>query len=82
MRRIYCIMGDHECDSDETVEFLENTEKPIKYTHGLGFRNPTIHKVPVTQKRAVEIFKENGLCDVTEHEDYVHVNTFSDNDMW
>lgn len=75
-------MGEHECDRDETINYLKKTNKPIKYTHGLGYRSPTIHKVPVTREKAIEIFKGYGLCDVTEHDDYVHVNTFSDNDMW
>ena len=81
-RTIYCIMGDHECTKEKTVEFLKETIKPIKYTHGLGYRGPTINKVPVNRKKAIEIFNTNSLCDVTEYEDYVHVNTFSGNDMW
>ena len=82
MRRVYCIMGDHECDSEGTIKFLEETPKPIKHTQGLRFRRTTIHKVPVNREKAIKLFKENGLCDVTEHDDYVHVNTFSGNDMW
>ena len=73
-------MGDNEYTYDEAKDFLRTTNKTIKYTYGLGYRNPTIHKVPISNKEAVEKF--NGMCDITEYEEYVHLNEFSSNDMW
>lgn len=64
-------------------DFIENTTKQIKYTYGLGYRNPTTHNVPVTKDRAFEILKDHwGMLDIVEYDDYVHMNAYSSNDMW
>lgn len=76
----YNLMGKNNYTMDEAREFLRDTSKPIKYTYGLGYRNPTTHKVPISNQEAVEKF--NGMCDITEYEDYVHLNEFSSNDLW
>lgn len=66
----------------ELIEFVKNTEKPIKYTYGLSYRHPTTYKVPVTKERAVEIINTQSLLDADEYEDYLHLNAYSGNDMW
>lgn len=66
----------------ELIEFVQETEKPIKYTYGLLYRHPTTCRVPVTVERAIEIIKTQGLLDADEYEDYIHLNAYSDNDMW
>lgn len=67
---------------EEIEGFLRSTTKPILYTYGLGYRHPTTYKVPVDLDRALEIVKTQSLLDVDEYEDYVHLNAYSDNDMW
>ena len=67
---------------EELINFIKTTNKPIKYTYGLGYRNPTTNHVPITVERAIEIVKTQSLLDATEYEDYLHLNAYSDNDMW
>ena len=66
----------------KAIEFIATTDKPLKYTYGLGYRNPTTNHKPITKERAIEIIDTEGLLDIYEHEDYVHLNAYSDNDMW
>lgn len=67
----------------EAIEFINSTTKPIKYTYGLGYRHPTTYKVPITKEKAIEyINKDYSMLDVEEYEDYVHLNGYSDNDLW
>jgi len=70
------------CTKDEMIEFVKTTTKPFKYTYGLGYRNPTTNHVPITQEQAIKYATGNGMTDVQEYEDYVHINQYSDNDMW
>ena len=58
------------------------TSKPVKYTYGFGYRNPTTHNKPITKDEAVKIIETESLLDITEHEDYIHLNGYSENDMW
>ena len=67
----------------EIIDFLRNTDKPIKYIYGLGYRNPTINNKPITLQEALDIVnKEFGMLDVKEYPKYVHLNAYSGNDMW
>lgn len=69
-------------DRKKAKEFIAATDKPIKYTYGLGYRSPTTNRKPITKERAIEIIDTESLLDIDEYEDYVHLNAFSDNDMW
>ena len=79
MEKLYVIMhgkGRFNGDQEGLFAYLRNTDKQIKYTHGLEFRGPATHKVPVTAEKAIDYFKR--YCgDVTEFDDYIHVNTYS-----
>lgn len=66
---------------DEAIELLKNTNKQIKYTYGFKYRGPTTYEVPITNEEAVKFFN-NHWSDVVEYEDWVDLNSFSDNDMW
>ena len=66
----------------ELKEFIENTDKPIKYTYGLGYRNPTTNKKPLSKDEALKIVDTQSLLDADELTDYLHLNAYSDNDMW
>lgn len=63
-------------------EVIANTDKPIKYTFGLGYRNPTTNREPITKEKAFKIIDTEGLLDITEYEEFIHLNAYSDNDMF
>ena len=69
-------------DIEKAKELVSKTNKIIKYTHGLGYRNPTTHLKPIGKEEAYNIIKNESWLDITEHEDYIHLNSFSGNDMW
>ena len=69
-------------DKNELKSFVLATSKPIVYTYGLGMRNPTTYRKPVSVDEAIQIVDAQSLLDATEENDCVHLNAFSDNDMW
>lgn len=73
---------DGTLDRDKANEFIATTEKPFKYTVGLRIYNPVICNEPITREKAREIVNTANLLNITEYADYVHLNTFSSNDMW
>ena len=73
---------DGTMNKDKLIKFIGETEKEIKYTHGLGYRGPTIHNKPISKEEALRIVENNELLDAREMEDYLHLNTYSGNDMW
>ena len=73
--------GEHH-SKEEIKEFIETTDKPLKYTYGLGYRGPATNHKSITKEEAYTIIKTQSLLDVDEYEDYVHLNAYSENDMW
>jgi len=73
---------DGSMDKEKLKEFIRETEKEIKYTHGLGYRGPTTHNKPISKEKALKIVENYGLLDAIEMEDYLHLNTYSGDDMW
>lgn len=74
--------GEHH-SKQEVIDFLRSTDKPIKYTYGLGYRNPSTHNKPISLQEALDIVeREWGMLDVDERPKYVHLNAYSENDMW
>lgn len=69
-------------NKEKLKKFVEETEKPIKYTYGLGYRSPTTHNKPISKKRALQIIEEESLLDAREKEDHLHLNAYSGNDMF
>lgn len=69
---------------EEAVPYLlKRTKRRLLYTHGLGYRNPTTHNKPITLEQALQVIKENSWFDIdATHDDYIHINTYSDNDMY
>lgn len=47
-------------------EFIKETDKPIRYTCGLGYRNPTAHKGLIDKDRALGIVDTKSLLDADE----------------
>lgn len=83
LKQLWKLMGENKYSKEDIIEILKTTKKPIKYTHGLGYRNPTIHKVDCDKEEAIEIFnKRSSMCDIDEYEDYIHLNTYSGNDLF
>ena len=69
-------------DREDAKKHILETDKPLKYTHGLGYRGPSIHNKPITKEEAISIIDKGDFLDITEYDDYIHLNTYSDNDMW
>jgi len=79
----YSFMSSYaNCTKEQMLGFMKQTDKPFKFTYGLGYRHPITYKVDMTREDAIKKLLGNGLVDVTEEDDYIHVNEFSDNDMW
>ena len=74
--------GEISKNMSEILETIKNTDKRIIYTHGLSYRNPTIHNVPITKERAKELFEKYSLIDFDEYENCIDINTYSDNDLF
>ena len=73
---------DGTLNRDIAKEIITNTDKELKYTYGLGYRRPTTHKKPIDKTEAFHIIDTESLLDITEYEDWIHLNAYSDNDMW
>gem|GEM_PF-1300603 len=73
---------DGTLNREELKKFIQETEKPIRYTYGLKFRNPTTRDVPVSKEEALKIVDRENLLDATEYRDYLDLNAYSGNDMW
>ena len=73
---------DGTLNRDEAKEVIINTDKDLKYTYGLGYRNPTTHKKPIDKAEALKIVANESYLDITEYEDWIHLNGYSSNDMW
>ena len=66
----------------ELLTFIKNTDKPIRYTYGFGYKHPTTNRKLIMKEQAVEIVNNQDLLDADEYEDYLHLNAYSENDMW
>ena len=74
LKQLWKLMDENKYSKEDIIEI---------YTHGLGYRNPTIHKVDCSKEEAIEIFnKRSSMCDIDEYEDYIHLNTYSGNDLF
>ena len=47
---------DGTLNRDEAKEVIINTDKDLKYTYGLGYRNPTTHKKPIDKAEAFALY--------------------------
>jgi len=69
-------------DKQELKVFIEKTDKPIRYTYGFKYRNPTTRDVPVSKERALKIVDDQSLLDAKELDGCLDLNAYSSNDMW
>lgn len=73
---------DGTLDIEKAKEVIQATNKPIVYTYGFEFKNPTTHRVSITKEEAIEKIENEYYLDITEEDDCIHFNAFSSNDMW
>ena len=73
---------DGTLDREKLITEIKNTKKPIKYTYGFAYRDPTTRNKPVSVEEAIEIVRKQSLLDADERDDYIHLNAYSSNDMW
>jgi hypothetical protein len=73
---------DGTMNKDRLKAFIEETDKPIRYTYGLRYRNPVTKDVPVSKEKALQIVDSQSLLDARELEDCLDLNAYSGNDMW
>lgn len=66
----------------EIANYIEASNKPCVYTYGFEFKNPTTHRKKITKQQAIDKVLSYGIVDITEETDVIHINEFSDNDMW
>ena len=64
------------------IKRVMETVKPLVYTLGFEYRHPTTHRVPIDKVKAVQLIQGNGYLDIKEEDTCIHLNEFSDNDMW
>jgi hypothetical protein len=69
-------------DKEKLKKFIHETNKPIKYTYGFKYRNPTTCEVLLSKEKALKIADTASLLDAKEKEDYLDLNEYSSNDMW
>lgn len=69
-------------DKERLKKFIGETNKPIRYTHGLKYRNPTIMDILISKEESLKIINQESFIDVVEHEEYIDLNTYSGNDLW
>lgn len=73
---------DGTLNRDEAKRYIRESGKPCRYTSGLEYRNPTTNKAPVTYERACELIDRKSWVNVVDRGDYIHINSYEENDMW
>jgi hypothetical protein len=69
---------------DVAKKVILETKKPIKYTFGIAASNriPSTYKKPITKEEAIKTIDTEGLLDIDEYEDYIHLNGYHANDLF
>ena len=82
LKYCFCSKEHGNCTKEEIIKLVENTSKPFVYTYGLAYRNPTTHRDPMSKEDAIKKVKSSGMLDITEEAEVIHIEEFSENDMW
>lgn len=69
-------------DRAKAKVIIQKSSRPLSYTYGFSYRNPTTNHVPKTMEQAFEIIDNESYLDITFSENEIHLNAFSGNDMW
>lgn len=67
---------------NELTEFIRTTEKPILYTIGFAYRHPTTYRKPISKYDALKIAKDECYLDADEEQGCLHLNAYTENDMF
>ena len=78
----YSFYGESKSTKEEARNLLKTTEKPILYTFGFKFRNPTTKDVKISNESAVKKFDEDGYSVVKEYDEHIDFNQYGEMDMW
>lgn len=78
----YRIGGEPKTTIEDAIKFVEETNKPFVYTYGLEYRRPATHRVPKDRDWSITKVHGNGMIDVVEEDNVVHIKEVSANDMW
>lgn len=73
---------DGTLDRKELIHFINKTNKTIKYTFGLLYRDPATKYKPISKQEAIAIANNADLLDAEEREDFLHLNAYHINDMY
>lgn len=68
-------------DKEKLKDFIARSNKEIRYTYGLAYKNPTTYKVLISKNEAFDIINKESMLDATEFEDYLNLNAYSANDL-
>lgn len=64
------------------ASYVSAADKPLLYTYGYEYRDPSTHRIPVDKKKALDIIERESYLDIQFETDYVHLNAFSENDLF
>lgn len=80
----YSFHSKYSTVSKEYIQvLLEKTSRPILYTLGYKWKNPTTQDVKITNEKALKILKNETLIDIdATNSDVIYMNEYSGNDMW
>ena len=61
---------------------IRNTTRPVVYTYGFEYRDPTINHKPIEKTAAYGIIDKESFLDIDFRDDLIHLNAYSCNDMY
>lgn len=68
-------------DRTKAKEIIEASGKPLMFRHGFAYRGA--EKRPISKEKALSIIDDTGnYLDITESENEILLNTYSEMDMW
>lgn len=61
---------------------LKKTKRPITYTYGLSYRNPTTHNQPISKDLAIQYITRGSMLSVRAEDNVIRIQEVSEMDMW
>lgn len=69
-------------DEIKAKAIIKKSNRPLTYTYGFSYRNPTTNHVKKTKEEAFTIIDTESFLDISFGEKEIHLNAYSANDMW
>lgn len=82
MNKLKMSFYDGTLNRDKLIDFIKETTKPIKYTIGFKYKNPTTCEKQISKEEAIKIIRSDAWIDATEREDFLDLQTYTSNDMF